>query len=482
MDVLTRERAKPDAALRRAATSWSTSPCRTSRTAASATSGCRCSTRPAHCTATSPPGGPGTSTAPAAGLRWLHAGGGRRVGRPGRLLRRATPTTSTRFADSIRRFGADAVVVTSTDQVLGPRPAAGASPPTSSAGSDCTIVTTEVSRTQAGGEGRHHGRGAGRGSPASSTSRTTRRARRSPPRCSSTDPRRSLRALDDLRRELSHDGDGSTGHRRLRRAPAAPPRPRRHGARLAARRATGPTSARRRPSSPRTATCSPGGWTPWAGADWPVLTRWPELPAARVDAGRRARGRRRQRGLPGARHGAAQRARPRGGRRGAARSSRTAVLFSARAGRRGTPTSSTALLDENVRVGRRSGARRATPTRATRAARRPHRASSAARLGASAARRRASSAARGAASSPAPRDLSRIERRPGPPSRVGPTGAVNIAGGVSGTARGRPRVDEVCGAPGTRRCGSAAAGTRRRRSRRTAPGSRRPRRRRRGRP
>ncbi len=184
-----------------------------------------------------------------------------------------------RFSDSIRRFGADAVVVTSTDQVwaLDLRPVVAAH---LERGSDCTIVTAQVSRTQAAEKDVVT---VGRGSRVTAVdhkpddpSGTTIAAEVFVYR-----PEALLLALDDLRRELSHDGDGSTGlgdfgEHLLPRLVAG-----RHGARLAARRVTGPTWAGR-PSSFLAAhrDLLAGRVDAVGRPDWPVLTRWPELPAA----------------------------------------------------------------------------------------------------------------------------------------------------------------------------------------------------------
>ena len=187
-----------------------------------------------------------------------------------------------RFADSIRAFGADVVVVLSTDQVL----ALDLRPVVAShveRGSACTIVTTEVSRTQA----------------AEKTVVTVGKGSRvtgvetKPHRPSGTtiaaevflyDPTMLLVTLDELRRERSGWDDGNTGigdfgdHLlpRLVRdrtvhawplegywADLGTP-----ASYLAAHRAllAGRVDAVSRP-------------------DWPLLTRWPELPPARVDTG-----------------------------------------------------------------------------------------------------------------------------------------------------------------------------------------------------
>ena len=265
-----------------------------------------------------------------------------------------------RFADSVRRFGADVVVVTSTDQVWAHdlRPVVATH---LERGSDCTIVTTEVSRTQATQKDVVT---VGRGSRVS-------RVEHKPDDPSGTTIAAEVflfgtealcRTLDDLRRELSHGADGSTGIGDF--GEHLLPRLIRDGA-VHAWPLEGYWADLGTPASFLTAhrDLLAGRVDAVGRADWPVLTRWPELPAARIDsgavvedvvlsAGCRVRGTVRRSVLgPGVvvERGAVV---------------EDAVLFSmVEVGRDAHVV--TALLDENVRVG--AGARVGEGTRATRA-------------------------------------------------------------------------------------------------------------------
>jgi glucose-1-phosphate adenylyltransferase len=265
-----------------------------------------------------------------------------------------------RFADSVRRFGADVVVVTSTDQVWAHdlRPVVAAH---LERGSDCTIVTTEVSRTQAAQKDVVT---VGRGSRVS-------RVEHKPDDPSGTTIAAEVflfgtealcRTLDDLRRELSSGADGSTGIGDF--GEHLLPRLIRDGT-VHAWPLEGYWADLGTPASFLTAhrDLLAGRVDAVGRADWPVLTRWPELPAARVDsgavvedvvlsAGCRVRGTVRRSVLgPGVvvERGAVV---------------EDAVLFSmVEVGRDAHVV--TALLDENVRVG--AGARVGERTRATRA-------------------------------------------------------------------------------------------------------------------
>ena len=187
-----------------------------------------------------------------------------------------------RFAEAILAFGADAIVVMSTDQVLSIdlRPVVAAH---LERGSAATVVTTEVSRSQAS-QKVVVTVGAG--------SRVTALAHKpeDPPGTTIAaevfvyDPVRLLETLDTLRRERSGGDDGNTG--------------------------IGDFGEHLLPRLVREATVHAwpleGYWadlgTPasylaahrdlLAGKvdavgrdDWPLLTRWPEQPAARVDSG-----------------------------------------------------------------------------------------------------------------------------------------------------------------------------------------------------
>jgi glucose-1-phosphate adenylyltransferase len=265
-----------------------------------------------------------------------------------------------RFADSVRRFGADAVVVTSTDQVwaLDLRPVVAAH---LERRSDCTIVTTEVSRTQAAQKDVVT---VGAGSRVS-------RVQHKPDEPTGTtiaaevfvyEPEVLCRTLDDLRRELSPVDDGSTGLGDF--GEHLLPRLVRDGT-VHAWPLEGYWADLGTPSSFLAAhrDLLAGRVDAVGRHDWPVLTRWPEMPAARVlagavledvvvSAGCRVHGTVRRSVLgpgvvvePGA-------------------LVEDSVLFSGvEVGRDAQVV--TALLDENVRVGSR--ARVGEPTRATRA-------------------------------------------------------------------------------------------------------------------
>ena len=293
------------------------------------------------------------------GLRWMQPEeGGGSAAQDGFSAGNADDLA--RFADSIRRFGADAVVVTSTDQVwaLDLRPVVAAH---LDRGSDCTIVTAQVSRTQAAEKDVVT---VGRGSRVTAVdhkpddpSGTTIAAEVFVYR-----PEALLLALDDLRRELSHGGDGSTGLGDF--GEHLLPRLVRDGT-VHAWPLEGYWADLGTPSSFLAAhrDLLAGRVDAVGRPDWPVLTRWPELPAARVDvgavledvvvsAGCRVRGTVRRSVLgPGVvvEPGAVV---------------EDCVLFSGvQVGRDAHVV--TALLDENVRVG--AGARVGEPTRATRA-------------------------------------------------------------------------------------------------------------------
>jgi glucose-1-phosphate adenylyltransferase len=187
-----------------------------------------------------------------------------------------------RFADSVRRFGADVVVVTSTDQVwaLDLRPVVEAH---LQRGSDCTIVTTEVSRTQASQKDVVTV-GAG--------SRVSHVAHKPDEPTGTTiaaevfvyEPEVLCRTLDDLRRELSPVDDGSTGLGDF--GEHLLPRLVRDGT-VHAWPLEGYWADLGTPSSFLAAhrDLLAGRVDAVGRHDWPVLTRWPELPAARVDAG-----------------------------------------------------------------------------------------------------------------------------------------------------------------------------------------------------
>ena len=215
------------------------------------------------------------------GLRWLmpEEGGGS-AAQDGFSAGNADDLS--RFADSIRRFGADAVVVTSTDQVwaLDLRPVVAAH---LERGSDCTIVTVEVSRTQAGEKDVIT---VGRGSRVSAVEHK-------PDEPSGTtiaaevfvySPEVLCRTLDDLRRELSPTADGSTGLGDF--GEHLLPRLIRDGT-VHAWPLEGYWADLGTPSSFLAAhrDLLAGRVDAVGRHDWPVLTRWPELPAARIDAG-----------------------------------------------------------------------------------------------------------------------------------------------------------------------------------------------------
>ena len=293
------------------------------------------------------------------GLRWLMPEeGGNSAAQDG--FSDGNADDLSRFDDSIRRFGADAVVVTSTDQVwaLDLRLVVAAH---LERGSDCTIVTTEVSRTQAAQKD------VVTVGPGSRVSRVEHK----PDQPSGTtiaaevfvyQPEALCRTLDDLRRELSHGADGSTGIGDF--GEHLLPRLIRDGT-VHAWPLDGYWADLGTPATFLTAhrDLLAGRVDAVGRSDWPVLTRWPELPAARVDAGAvvedavisagcQVRGTVRRSVLgPGVvvEPGAVV---------------EDSVLFSAvEVGRDARVV--TALLDENVRVG--AGARVGERTRATRA-------------------------------------------------------------------------------------------------------------------
>ncbi len=187
-----------------------------------------------------------------------------------------------RFSDAISEFAPDAVVVMSTDQVLALdlRPVVAAH---LERGSHCTVVTTEVSRTQAADKAVIT---VGRGSHVT-------RLDYKPERPSGTtisaevfvyDPTVLLATLEDLRRELSHTDDGNTGigdfgeHLlpRLIRDGVVHAWPHEgYWADLGTPAAY--LSAHRNLLAGRVDVLD--------RPDWPLLTRWPELPASRVDTG-----------------------------------------------------------------------------------------------------------------------------------------------------------------------------------------------------
>ncbi|HET6967912.1 MAG TPA: sugar phosphate nucleotidyltransferase [Ornithinibacter sp.] len=215
------------------------------------------------------------------GLRWLmpEEGGGS-VAEDG--FSNGNGDDLARFADAMRAFGADAVVVMSTDQVLALdlRPVVAAH---LGRGSACTIVTTEVSRTQAAEKTVVT---VGRGSRVTGVENK-------PERPSGTtiaaevfvhDPTVLLATLDELRRERSGGDDGNTGigdfgeHLipRLVRDRVVHAWP-----------LEGYWADLGTPASYLTAhrDLLAGRVDAVGRDDWPLLTRWPELPAARVDAG-----------------------------------------------------------------------------------------------------------------------------------------------------------------------------------------------------
>jgi glucose-1-phosphate adenylyltransferase len=264
-----------------------------------------------------------------------------------------------RFSDAISEFAPDAVVVMSTDQVLALdlRPVVAAH---LERGSHCTVVTTEVSRTQAADKAVIT---VGRGSHVT-------RLDYKPERPSGTtisaevfvyDPTVLLATLEDLRRELSHTDDGNTGigdfgeHLlpRLIRDGVVHAWPHEGywadlgtpAAYLSAHRdlLAGRVDVLDRP-------------------DWPLLTRWPELPASRVDTGAVLEDVVLSAGVM-SRDGAAQRPRARRRGRAGAVIEDAVLLAGVRVARDARVV--TAILDEGVRV--EVGARVGQATRATRA-------------------------------------------------------------------------------------------------------------------
>ncbi|MFQ6171178.1 glucose-1-phosphate adenylyltransferase family protein [Oryzobacter sp. R7] len=216
------------------------------------------------------------------GLRWLmpaEGGGSRAVDG----FSAGNADDLHQYADAVLRFGADAVVVLSTDQVfaLDLRPVVEQH---LERGSDCTVVTTEVTPTRAAQKDVVT---VGRGQRVTAVEHK-------PDEPSGTtiaaevfvfDPKVLVRTLDELRRELAPtDEDGTTGlgdygeHLvpRLVRDGAVHVFPLdgywadlgTPAAYLAAHRdlLAGRVDALGRPG-------------------WPVHTRWPEQPAARIDAG-----------------------------------------------------------------------------------------------------------------------------------------------------------------------------------------------------
>ena len=223
-----------------------------------------------------------------------------------------------RFADAIRAFAPDVVVVMSTDQVLALdlRPVVAAH---LERGSHCTLVTTEVSRTQAAEKAVVTVGQASRVTaidykPERPDGHDDRRGGvRLRARCAARHPRGPApRAVAHRRR--------AHRHRRLRRAPPSPDGPRRGGARVAARGLLGrPRHPRRVPvGAPRPAGRAGRRADPPGVAAAHPVARAAGLPGRH---GRRARGRRAERGVPRPGDGAAQRARP-GGRHRARRGRR----------------------------------------------------------------------------------------------------------------------------------------------------------------
>lgn len=188
-----------------------------------------------------------------------------------------------RYADAIREFGADAVVVMSTDQVLALDLRAVVEAHLER-GSDCTIVTTEVTRTQAAekavvtvGRG---GRVTGIDHKPQHPSGTTIAAE-----VFVYSPTALLAALDALRRELAPtDDDGGTGLGDF--GEHLLPRLVRDGT-VHAWPLEGYWADLGTPASYLAAhrDLLAGRVDAVARPGWPVLTRWPEQPAARIDTG-----------------------------------------------------------------------------------------------------------------------------------------------------------------------------------------------------
>ena len=187
-----------------------------------------------------------------------------------------------RFADAIRAFGADVVVVMSTDQVLSLdlRPVVATH---LERGSAATVVTTEVTLTQAADKAVVT---VGQGS------RVTQLDDKPEHPTGTTiaaevflyDPTVLLATLDELRRERSAGDDGNTGigdfgeHLLPRLV---------RDATVHAWPLEGYWADLGTPATYLTAHRDLlAGRVDAVGHDeWPLLTRWPELPAARVDAG-----------------------------------------------------------------------------------------------------------------------------------------------------------------------------------------------------
>ncbi|WP_345202282.1 glucose-1-phosphate adenylyltransferase family protein [Fodinibacter luteus] len=187
-----------------------------------------------------------------------------------------------RFADAIREFAPDVVVVMSTDQVLALdlRPVVAAH---LERGSHCTVVTTEVSPTQAADKAVIT---VGRGTRVTAVDYKPDRPRGTTISAEVFvyDPEALFRTLDELRRELSHTDDGNSGigdfgeHLlpRLVRDGTVHAWPLEgYWADLGTPAAY--LSAHRDLLAGRVDVLTRPGW--------PLLTRWPELPASRVDTG-----------------------------------------------------------------------------------------------------------------------------------------------------------------------------------------------------
>ncbi|WP_377639746.1 glucose-1-phosphate adenylyltransferase family protein [Oryzobacter terrae] len=188
-----------------------------------------------------------------------------------------------RYADSIRDFGADAVVVMSTDQVfaLDLRAVVTAH---LERGSDCTVVTTEVTRTQAADKAVIS---VGRGHEVTGVDYKPDKPR------STTisaevfvyDPEVLVRTLDELRRELAPaDEEGGTGIGDF--GEHLLPRLIRDGT-VHAWPLEGYWADLGTPASYLAAhrDLLAGRVDALARPDWPVITKWPEQPATRIDAG-----------------------------------------------------------------------------------------------------------------------------------------------------------------------------------------------------
>ena len=215
------------------------------------------------------------------GLRWLmpEEGGGS-IAQDG--FSNGNGDDLARFSDSIRAFHADAVVVMSTDQVLA-LDLRTVIATHLERGSACTIVTTEVSPEQAAEKAV-----IGVGDDARVTSVDYKPEGTSATTISAEvfvyDPAALLAALDALRAENSGGDDGSTGigdfgeHLlprlvRDREVHAWPL----EGYWADLGTPASYLAAHRDLLAERVADFSHD--------DWPMLTRWPELPAARVDTG-----------------------------------------------------------------------------------------------------------------------------------------------------------------------------------------------------